>query len=212
MKIKTLILICSFVVIGFSIQAQQFNGGVMAGIAATQVAGDRYSGFKKPGIYAGGYVNLQVSPRSIFQMELEFFQKGSRKNPNYEQNDLDEYLFRVNYVELPVLYQFVINKRFKVEAGPSAGFLINRVEREQGEDITYFESYNEPARVTLQINVGIYITIAEGFMVNFRTNNSLLNIRSRNVTGDVWRLWGYGQFNDGLVFSLVYQFWNQGED
>ena len=204
-KIPIIVLMAFFS--GLTLYSQRFNGGVMAGVAGTQVAGDTYSGFNKAGIYAGGFVNLQVSPRSIFQMELEYFQKGSRRNPDPEKGIYDEYLFRANYVEMPVLYQFVINKRFQVEAGPSAGFFINYFEERDGIEITK----NPPARVTLQINVGMYVALTERWKVNIRTNNSLLNIRSDNATGDVWRFWTYGQFHDSLVLSLVYQFRNQSD-
>jgi hypothetical protein len=191
-----------------SLHAQRFNGGVMAGVVGSQVAGDTYSGFNKAGIYAGGFVNLQISPRSIFQMELEYFQKGSRRNPRPEKGEYDEYIFRANYVELPILYQFVFNQRFKIEAGPSAGFFINYYEAKDGIEITK----NPPASVSLQINLGLYVTLTQRFMVNIRTNNSLFNIRSDNATGDVRRFWGYGQYHDSLVLSLVYQFRNQGQE
>lgn len=208
---KMFFLLAALLMTGLYAHSQRFNGGVMAGVAGTQVAGDTYSGFHKAGIYAGGFVNLQISPRSIFQMELEYFQKGSRQNPDPEKGQYDEYLFRTNYVELPVLYQFVINRRFQVEAGPSVGVLINYAEKRDGEDITYFLDYNRPARFTLQINAGLYVALTQRWKVNIRTNNSLLNIRSDNATGDVWRIWTYGQFHDSLVLSLVYQFKNQEE-
>ena len=143
-------------------------------------------------------------------MELEFFQKGSRKNPNYEKGYDTAYLFRTNYVELPILYQFVINKRFQVEVGPSIGFLISYFESFNGSEL--YPNTNPPARSTLQINLGLYITLTQRWKVNLRTNNSLLNIRSHTVTGDVWRFWTYGQFNDCLVLSLIYQFKNQAEE
>jgi len=207
MKIRSVLLLISLLAIGSGLYSQRFNGGLMAGVAGTQVAGDTYSGFNKAGIFAGGFVNLQVSPRSIFQMELEYFQKGSRRNPDPEKGEYDEYLFRANYVELPVLYQFVINPRFQVEAGPSVGFFINYFEERDGIEITK----NPPASLSLQINLGLYVALTQQWKVNIRTNNSLLNIRSDNATGDVWRLWTYGQFHDSLVLSLVYQFKSQAE-
>lgn len=186
-------------------RSQQFNGGIMAGVAGTQVAGDTYSGFRKAGIFAGGFVNLQISKRSIFQMELEFFQKGSRKNPDAEKNDYDQYIFRVNYIEVPFLYQYVVNDRFKLEAGPSMGVLTNYYEEKNTEEI---KNGNRPAQFTLQVNLGMYVSITPRLMFNIRTNNSMLNIRSDNATGDVLRIFpgNYGQFNDALVMSLWYQF------
>jgi len=208
MNLRSFFLLAAFsMFLALGVNAQRFNGGFMAGVAGTQVAGDTYSGFNKAGIFAGGFVNLQVSPRSIFQMELEYFQKGSRRNPRPEKGEYDEYLFRINYVELPLLYQFVINDRFQVEAGPSVGFMMNYFEERDGIEITH----NPPARTTLQVNLGLYVMLTQRWKVNIRTNNSLLNIRSDNATGDVWRIWTYGQFNDSLVLSLIYQFKNQSE-
>lgn len=177
----------------------------MAGLVGSQVAGDTYSGFHKAGMYLGGYVSWDFTEHSGLQLELAYFQKGSRKNPDAENNDYDQYLFRTNYVELPVLYQYKI-KRFVIEGGPSLGFLVGYYEEKNQEELSDKPDYNKPARLTLQINLGLRFFISKKFGVDFRTNNSLLNIRSNNTTGDVWRLWGYGQFHDALVLSLFYQF------
>lgn len=207
---RFVIILLIFIISALTAKSQQFNGGIMAGVAGTQVAGDTYSGFKKAGIFAGGFVNLQVNKHSAFQMEIEFFQKGSRKNPDAENNDYDQYIFRVNYVELPVFYQYIINNRFRLEAGPSLGFLINYYEEFNTEEIKFG---NRPARVTFQINAGLYVNIFERLMFNLRTSNSLINIRSDNATGDIIRIFpgNYGQFNDCLVMSLFYRFRSDAE-
>lgn len=177
----------------------------MAGVVGSQVAGDTYNGYHKPGIFAGGFVNYQFTKHSLVQMELEFFQKGSRKNPDYEHNDFDQYLFRVNYVEMPLLYQWKLNDRLKFEAGPSMGILINYYEE---KDETEIKDGNRPAALTFQINAGFYIFLTRHLIFNFRTNDSMINIRSEQATGDVLRLFpgNYGQFHDCLVMSLFYQF------
>lgn len=203
---ETRLVICTLILIiaASAAKSQEFNGGIMAGVAGTQVAGDTYYGFHKAGVFAGGFVNLQVSKHSAFQMELEFFMKGSRENPD-SANNFNQYLFRVNYIELPVLYQYIISKRFKLEAGPSLGFLVSYYEENNYYEI---KGGNRPANVTFQINAGLYIYIAKKLTFLIRTNNSLLNIRSDNATGDIIRIFpgNYGQFNDCLIMSLVYQF------
>jgi hypothetical protein len=46
-----------FLLIPFIQQAQEFNAGLMAGIAPSQLDGDKFSGYNKLGYTAGGYVN-----------------------------------------------------------------------------------------------------------------------------------------------------------
>jgi hypothetical protein len=181
--------------------AQVFNGGMMAGIVASQVAGDNYSGFHKAGLFAGAFVNLQIADHSALQMELEYFQKGSRENPT-KKNNYAQYLFRTSYIEMPLLYQYIINNRIKVEAGPSIGFNTGYY-----EEIDSYEQKDgiQPAKLSYQINVGLYVALTKNLMVNIRTNNSILNIRSRNTDGDVHRFFDYGQYNDSLVLSVFYQ-------
>ncbi len=189
--------------VGYSF-SQQFHGGIMAGLAGTQVAGDSYSGFKKAGIFAGGFVSLDVGGESSMRMEITYFQKGSRENPT-EKNGYRSYLLRLNYIELPILYQYQVGK-FNFFGGPSVGFLLGYLESVDQEVISDQQYYNKPAQVSLQINLGFRFEIAPKLLVDFRTNNSLMNIFSETQTGDVKRFWDYGRYSDALILSLLYQF------
>jgi len=187
--------------------AQQFNGGAMLGMAASQVAGDTYSGFHKAGPVAGFFVNLNVSPRSTFQMELYYVQKGSRDNANAVEGDYDSYLLRLNYIELPVLYQFKFGW-FALEAGPSVAFTMSGYEEKNGEEI----QADDFALATFQLNFGAVFTVAKNWKIDIRTNNSLTNLRNQTYTGNVRRIFpgNYGQFNDVLQITLAYQFLHFG--
>ena len=187
--------------------AQQFNGGALLGMAASQVAGDTYSGFHKAGPVAGFFVNLNVSPRSTFQMELYYVQKGSRDNANAVEEDYDSYLLRLNYIELPVLYQFKFGW-FALEAGPSVAFTMSGYEEKNGEEI----QADDFALATFQLNFGAVFTVAKNWKIDIRTNNSLTNLRNQTYTGNVRRIFpgNYGQFNDVLQITLAYQFLHFG--
>ena len=207
MKLLHWLVLLLFSVCAGQLSSQEFHGGVIAGLVGSQVAGDNYSGYKKAGIYAGGYVGWEFTKHSGLQLELTYFQKGSRENPT-EKNNYQYYLFRANYIELPVLYLYKLNKFFFF-GGPSIGFALGYFEENDVMVISDYPedpNYNPPAALSLQINIGFRFFITEKFGFDFRTNNSLLNIRTENRTGDVWRLWGYGQFHDALVLSLFYQF------
>ncbi|NQU35549.1 MAG: PorT family protein [Bacteroidetes bacterium] len=201
-KYLTLIILLLF--LGINSIAQQFHGGVMAGLVGSQVAGDTWSGYKKAGIFAGGYVNLDIGTVSAIQFELTYFQKGSRENPT-EKNGYQSYLLRLNYIEMPILYQYKAG-RFTIEAGPSAGFLMGYYESVNQEVISDQQHYIKPARVTLQINLGFQFALTPKIGVDFRTNNSLLNIYSQKQSGDFRRFFDHGRYNDSLVLSMFYKF------
>ncbi len=205
MKIKILLLFIVALVLHGGIVAQSFKGGVTLGLAATQVAGDGYWGFNKAGIFAGGWVNFDYGEHSALQLELAYFQKGSRHNPNYEKNPADfPYIFRVDYVELPLLYQFKTG-RFIIETGPSMGVLVHYYEASDQLIISDKENANRPTRLTFQLNLGMQIVINERISAGLRANSSMINIRQNNVTGDAKRLFWFGQFNDALVLAAYYR-------
>lgn len=202
MKQKYFLLIIFFQ-LSVLVSAQQFHGGITAGLVASQVAGDTWSGYDKAGMFFGGFVSLDLSEKSLLQMELTYIQKGSRVNPD-SSNNYQQYKFRANYIELPVFYKYKAGK-FRVFAGPSLGFALGHYEEANYQRLDLDPNYNQPARVTFQFNLGMGFYITEKLGAELRTNNSLLNIRSRNATGDVWRFWTYGQFHDALVISLFYR-------
>lgn len=190
-----------FLFISPGIRAQKFEGGVMAGLVGSQVAGDMYSGYNKAGINAGGWVSLATGKRSKLQMELCYLQKGSRENPDYEKDKLDAYLMRLGYVALPFLYRYQYNDLLSFESGLAMNFLIHNRERFNG-----YETVESPfSKSNLCFLAGLSVRISDRFRVNLRTDNSLFSIRKNRVTGDVWRFWGHGQFSDALVFSAYYK-------
>lgn len=185
---------------------QKFNGGVMAGGVVSQVDGDTWVGYHKFGFLAGAYVALRISPHSSFQMEMEFIQKGSRKNADLETGDLNSYLLRLNYLEIPVLYQYTFARRFGVELGPAADVLLSSYEEVNGIS----DPPTEPLRqVTLAGIVGASAYITQHLKVVFRFNYSLISLRNTSAPYPAsYRkiLFEYGQYNNVLSLSLSWDF------
>ncbi len=195
--IKNVLLIVFLFLVSMSF-AQRFKGGVTAGIVGSQVAGDTYSGYNKAGIFAGAFVQLSLGGNSSMQMELTYFQKGSRENPD-EKNGYDFFLFRANYIELPLLYQYNFG-RFIIEAGPSAGFLAGFYQEDVNTNISTDKS--TMANLTLQANLGMVFQATEHWHVMIRTNDSLTNVRKSKIGPR--RFWSTGQFNDSLILGIRY--------
>lgn len=185
------------------LKAQQFNGGVMGGLAATTVAGDAYAGFNKVGLYGGGYVNLELSETTLVQMELAYFQKGARFNEDPDMPDKLAYILRLHYVELPLLLQYRLAE-FRLEAGLSADFLVSAY-----EELDYLEQETDHwKRAAFNSVLGIKYELSDRLTASVRSINSINSIRKDQVTGNVRRYSrkNYGAFNDAFLLSIYYQF------
>lgn len=102
-------------------KAQNKNASIIAGATATQIHGDGMAGYNKLGMEFGISVESPLSDKILFQPELLYFQKGSSSNA-----DTPFFLkFKLNYLELPLMFGYNLNDFFQLQAGPSIGYLLN---------------------------------------------------------------------------------------
>lgn len=197
---QLLFIIIFFVSISGSF-AQDFHGGVLAGLASSEVSGDRLQGPHKAGLYFGGFVNRYISQRSSFQMELDYIQKGSRENPT-EKNGYYSYLLRLNYIEIPVSYKYDFHPKGTLETGLSLGVLVNYYEEANGYE--QVAGAGDFETLDLSFNIGAYYTLVDNLRINIRYSNSILPIRP-HAGGNSYML-NQGQYNEVLSFVLFYEF------
>ena len=199
MKMK-LYLLTLLLIIGLVGTSQDFKGGLLGGISATQISGDRLSGPDKAGIYVGAFVNRYFSPRSSIQMELDYIQKGSRSNPD-SSNNYQSYLLRLNYIEIPVHYRYDFIEQATLEVGLSLGVLVHSYEEANGYEWVSGPDFNT---TDLSFNFGFFYTLTENLRFNARYSMSILAVRPHSQ-GQTYR-WNKGQYNSVLSFILFYQF------
>ena len=190
-----------FITIGLSsiLHAQQFNGTLLGGISTTQISGDQLSGFDKAGITMGAGVSTSIGKDWEIEMQISYMQKGSRKNARPDKNDFEYYLLRLNYIEVPLLFNYTQVDKMRFELGPSFGILLSTFEETQdGEFIgrTPFDDYD------VSINVGMMYSFVENLYINTRFSNSILKVRDHS-SGSTYRL-NKGQYNMVLMFGLKY--------
>ena len=185
-----------------SSKGQAFEGGFAGGLVGSQVAGDKYSGFHKPGAYAAFWVRLYTSEKTSFQTELSYFQKGTRHNPDEKKQDFLFYLMRLGYIEMPFLYQYHFKSKMSIEVGPSVSFLLHNYEAIDDVEVVDgdFNLINPSA------TVGVGYQLTENITANFRAVSSLSSIRHDKVAGAVHRIFDSGQYNDCIMLFLSYKF------
>ena len=200
----TLLFLTGLILTGYS---QPFNAGIIAGGNVSQIDGDFWVGYHKFGYQAGAFVNLRVSPRSAFQMELEYIQKGSRKNADSASGDFFTQIIRLHYIEIPLLYQYTFAGKFSAEAGPAADISVGSYETDKTGQVV---SDLVPLRtVSLAGIAGISWFITNHWKVNLRFNYSLMSIRQKVANYPLsYRhiLFERGQYNNVLALSLLYYF------
>lgn len=202
-RLLTLSALLLFTAAAFS---QGFHGGIMAGGVLSQVQGESYGGFNKPGFYGGVFVNYNFGKLHTVQLELDFIQKGSRDNNNPENGPYENFLLRVNYLEIPVLYQIHFLKRLTFEIGPAFDILVSSYQEFDGLE----SEFDPPCRsVTINGLAGVSCNIIPKLKVDFRFIMSINSIREpgEDPNNNYYKRFGtWGQFNDVLALTLWYTF------
>lgn len=198
----------SFFLIAYTSFAQKrFVPGIKLGIAATQVDGDTYAGYNKPGPIIGSTLTANINQKWTAQFEIYYIQKGSRHNANIEEGDYSFYLMRLNYMEVPVLFQYHL-KKFIFDVGPSMGFLFSsREENYSGRFDNPYSFYS----TDLCYNLGVSYTLIKNLSVNWRFSYSILPIRKFPTYTGLWYDRNV-QKNNVIAFSLVYTFKKDNAD
>mgnify|MGYP002628937209 CR=1 FL=1 len=200
-----------FIIIGFlllsfhGLNAQGFKAGIQLGITGTQVTGDRLSGYNKAGLFGGSFVNIPVGKLGDAQLEINFIQKGSRKNAKPSDGIYTSFLLRLNYIEVPVMYRFDIWKQLKIEAGGQFAYLINS--RQFDENGEFYEVPGVPDfnKYDISVLAGLNYKINDNWGFSFRYSYSVLAIRPKPFNNNGLNYDG-GQYNDVLCTTFQYYF------
>lgn len=183
-------------------EAQSFKGGLVMGLAATQVTGDKLSGYNHPGAQLGVFTELPIGTKSSLRMEMYYIQKGSRKNSS--EVDPSSYVQRLNYIEVPLRYQFKPFNKLSFNIGPSFGYLFLSAERDEGGLIPSYGRYSYN-KFDFSIQGGGNWAFNDKWKVGLSYSYSILPIRDMPlVSGMAYH--DRKQFNDVVLISLYRYF------
>lgn len=180
-----------------------FSAGLQTGLSASQVSGDGLSGFDKFGLSAGPFVRAEWSETSSMKVEILYINKGSRKNANPKTNDFRTYVLSLNYVEVPILFNYSYEDKLRGEAGIGIGTLISSSQRDNDLEI----GFSRPFKSTeFSLIFGVNYKFNENLFFNARYSNSIIPVRNAPTTGSTFSFYEAGQYNSLLQFMLGYEF------
>ena len=215
MKRYKLVLLLFLVSCSSSLFSQEFYGGVLGGFNGSKVKNDRSLGYNKMGLVAGAWVQRDITDKWYWGMELKVNQKGSRIMPTVKNGNW-KYVFRLNYIDLPVLWGYKVKPYWSAFAGLSYGYLFYK----SGEDNfgpSPVDVYTNLTNWELGMFAGIKVDFdqlvekewARKFMLETRFQNSLLSI-DRSHDFFTYYL-AIGQYNNVISTVLYYRIdWSGG--
>lgn len=170
--------------------AQHINMGIKGGLNLYTIHSDNNSESKiKPGFNVGLIGHIHIKKHFAIQPELMFSTQGYR----YNLSTGDKQTLKLNYINLPVLFQYMFNNGFRLQAGPQLGILAWAHSKNNNNSIDTKDNFNP---FDLSIAAGIsYVHPPSGFGVDARYNFGITNI---NKYGTV------KSSNSGLQLGIFY--------
>ena len=152
--------------------------GIKGGINVYNVLDDNNTNYDpKTGYHFGllGHIHLK-NPWAI-QPEIVYSAQGAK---------IGDTKYNLDYINVPVLFQYMFDNGFRLQAGPQLGFLASA------------DNKNDLNPIDFGVSIGVsYVVPSTGFGIDARYNIGLSNI---NKSGTV------NSTNRGIQFGLFYIF------
>jgi len=183
MSLRRIVLLWAFLLPALSF-SQGFVGGVSLGLSASQIDGDKMSGYKKPGLIAGVFVLRKLSDNYGFQLGLQYIGKGAQQNIDLDAGIRESRKTHLDYLEAPVLYNYYY-KKFKFDCGLSANYLINSSMEINGYEIP--EKQYDMNSIDFDLKAGVNYFVSQKLLVNLRFSYSIFPfLKSSSDIGNRW--------------------------
>lgn len=198
---------------GNLISAQNFSASLMLGMNGSQIDGDGMSGYYKPGLAAGAGVRFPLNEKISFGPEFLYSMKGSKASfEQVTEFGFPRIIYRVNYLDLPIVMDYRISSGLEAEAGLSFGRLLN-ARLDNGTNLGFVDVPYLFRKSDFQILLGLKYKIFDNTWLSGRFMYSLISTNALGLTSLNYGLAGIpgrgGFFNNILQITLSRQFYGK---
>lgn len=171
--------------------AQHTNIGIKGGVNAYSIKSDNNSSFDtKVSFHLGLIGHIHISDQFALQPELVYSVQGTKYSVAGQEVNLN-----LNYVNVPLLFQYMFDNGFRLQAGPQLGFLASAKSEVNNNDTDVKDDFES---IDLGIGLGAsYVNPASNFGIDLRYNIGLSNINDGGNTN---------YYNRGLQAGVFYLF------
>jgi hypothetical protein len=152
--------------------AQNVNIGVKAGLNVYTIHSDNDDADfnSMAGFHGGLLAHIHMSRQFAMQPEITYSSQGAK----YTLGG-DDFKTKLGYINVPVMFQYMFDNGFRLQAGPQLGILVSaKGEDENGNSLDIKDQLNT-AEFALGVGAG-YVHVPSGFGVDVRYNLGISNI------------------------------------
>ncbi|MEJ1222932.1 porin family protein [Sediminicola sp. 1XM1-17] len=188
---KYLAIFAFLVVAGSALNAQAVNIGIKGGLNSYTIGGDDTEDIDgKLGYNVGLLGHIHLSERFGLQPEIVYSTQGAKAN-----DGSGDVKISLDYINVPVLFQYMYDNGFRIQAGPQIGFLTSAKAKADGVTVDLDDSFNT---IDFGFSVGAsYVHPPSGFGVDARYNLGLSNINEDDASKN---------YNRGFQVGIFYLF------
>ncbi len=189
-KISLLLLSLTMGVIVF---AQNVDFGLKGGVNLSSLTNISNSD-SKLGYHLGGLAHIHLNPQWALQPELVYSNQGVEYTSGGFVHKLN-----LDYVNIPVLFQYMAGSGFRLQTGPQIGFLTNVEDKINGNETNTF-STSDFKNTDFAWSFGLSYVGATGLGFDARYNLGLSNINNfgnNDLKNNVLQAGLFYQFNSG---------------
>ena len=187
MKLNLITVIAIMITITIAVgtaSAQSVNLGIKGGLNVYTLSGNADATYDpKASFHAGLLGHIHVVQHFAIQPEVLFSRQGTKYDKGLKMN--------LDYINVPVLFQYMFDNGFRLQAGPQAGFLLAAKSNEQ--DVKDYVK-----GIELGISIGAsYVNPPTGWGVDARFNQGITDITESTSTES---------YNRGFQLGVFYLF------
>jgi hypothetical protein len=144
---KCLFVVLATVLTSISLYAQETHFGLKAGMNLASVDVENNEDYdSKVGLHLGGLAHIHLTRHFALQPEVVFSMQGGED---------DAGKLKLNYINVPLLAQYMFDEGFRIQTGPQLGFLVSAKKKIGDVDVDYDDAYS---------NIDFSWTIGAGYL------------------------------------------------
>ncbi len=190
MKLITTTVLFVFLMAGIA-SAQHANIGIKGGLNAFTVSNDNNSDNDfKLGFNLGLLGHFHITDQFALQPEIVFSTQGAK----FTEAGTD-FNLNLNYINIPVLLQYMFDNGFRLQAGPQVGILASANLEANNNSLDVSDDFES---LDLGLSVGFsYVNPESNFGYDLRYNHGLSSINASN---------NVNAYNRGIQLGVFYLF------